>query len=128
MTIPGGTETPVPPRRGRSDGDLPITPAPPPAPRLPRIDALPLELIASFGDGVVAFDRELRHTAWNPRMEELTGVASDAAIGKGLIEVAVREARTAGCEWLHVDFEDELKPFYFDTCGFEPTNAGLIPL
>ena len=85
MTIPGGTETPVPPRRGRSDGDLPITPAP--AARPLRPDALPLELIASFGDGVVAFDRELRHTAWNPRMEELTGVSPDAALGRGLIEV-----------------------------------------
>jgi hypothetical protein len=32
------------------------------------------------------------------------------------------------CEWLHVDFEDHLRAFYFDACGFEPTNAGLIGL
>jgi hypothetical protein len=37
-------------------------------------------------------------------------------------------ARTAGCEWLHVDFDDDLRPFYFDACGFTPTNAGLIRL
>jgi hypothetical protein len=44
------------------------------------------------------------------------------------VAVAVREARRAGCEWLHVDFEDNLRPFYFQACGFTPTNAGLIEL
>jgi hypothetical protein len=29
---------------------------------------------------------------------------------------------------LHVDFDDHLRAFYFDACGFEPTNAGLIAL
>jgi GNAT superfamily N-acetyltransferase len=49
-------------------------------------------------------------------------------VGTGLVAVATREARTAGCEWLHVDFEDHLRGFYFDACGFTPTNAGLIEL
>ena len=49
-------------------------------------------------------------------------------IGTGLIAVAVEHARAAGCEWLHVDFEDHLVPFYFQACGFTPTNAGLIAL
>ena len=49
-------------------------------------------------------------------------------IGTELVAVAVTEARRAGCEWLHVDFEDDLRPFYFDACGFVPTNAGLIEL
>jgi GNAT superfamily N-acetyltransferase len=49
-------------------------------------------------------------------------------VGTGLIDCAVREARAAGCEWLHVDFEDHLRPFYFGGCGFTPTNAGLIDL
>jgi GNAT superfamily N-acetyltransferase len=49
-------------------------------------------------------------------------------VGTGLIAVAVDEARRAGCEWLHVDFEDHLLPFYFEGCGFDPTNAGLIAL
>lgn len=30
--------------------------------------------------------------------------------------------------WLHVDFDDHLRSLYFDRCGFEPTNAGLIAL
>jgi GNAT superfamily N-acetyltransferase len=49
-------------------------------------------------------------------------------VGKALIAVAVDEARNAGCEWLHVDFDDELRAFYFDACGFTPTNAGLVAL
>ena len=49
-------------------------------------------------------------------------------IGVELVKVAEREARAAGCEWLHVDFEDHLRTFYFDACGFVPTNAGLIEL
>ena len=44
------------------------------------------------------------------------------------VVIAVAEARAAGCEWLHVDFEDHLRAFCFDACGFTPTNAGLIGL
>lgn len=29
---------------------------------------------------------------------------------------------------LHVDFDPHLRAFYFDACGFRPTDAGLIPL
>jgi ribosomal protein S18 acetylase RimI-like enzyme len=49
-------------------------------------------------------------------------------IGTRLVAGAVEHARAAGCEWLHVDFDDEHRPFYFDACGFTPTNAGLIAL
>jgi GNAT superfamily N-acetyltransferase len=49
-------------------------------------------------------------------------------VGKQLVAVAVERSREAGCEWLHVDFEDHLKSFYFDACGFRRTNAGLIQL
>jgi len=49
-------------------------------------------------------------------------------IGTQLVAVAVAEARAAGCEWLHADFDDDLRAFYFDACGFTPTNAGLIAL
>jgi GNAT superfamily N-acetyltransferase len=49
-------------------------------------------------------------------------------IGTRLVEVARDGARDAGCEWLHVDFDDHLRSFYFDSCGFTPTNAGLIAL
>jgi GNAT superfamily N-acetyltransferase len=49
-------------------------------------------------------------------------------VGRQLVAVAVENARVAGCEWLHVDFDDHLRDFYFQACGFEPTNAGLIAL
>ena len=49
-------------------------------------------------------------------------------IGRGLLEVATRESRSAGCEWLHVDFEEELRDFYAGACGFMATPAGLIAL
>ena len=54
--------------------------------------------------------------------------AQRRGIATGLVALAVREARAAGCEWLHVDFEDHLRSLYFDACGFVPTNAGLIRL
>ena len=44
------------------------------------------------------------------------------------MEVAAGGAGTAGCEWLHADFEAHLDSFYFGRCGFRPTNAGLIRL
>lgn len=33
-----------------------------------------------------------------------------------------------GVNLLHADFEDHLRGFYFDTCGFRPTAAGLVAL
>ena len=56
------------------------------------------------------------------------GSHQHSGIATKVVQVAVDEARAAGCESLHVDFEDELRPFYFDACGFAPTAAGLIHL
>lgn len=49
-------------------------------------------------------------------------------IGLGLIREARAGARAAGCEWLHVDFDEDLRAFYIDAAGFTPTGAGLIDL
>jgi GNAT superfamily N-acetyltransferase len=74
------------------------------------------------------------NVAWDGQVHAFvldTMVASSRVrhgIGTELVAVAVTEARRAGCEWMHVDFEDHLRSFYFDACGFEPTNAGLIEL
>jgi hypothetical protein len=60
-----------------------------------------------------------------------TMVANDAGrrgVGTALVAAATEGARAAGSDYLHVDFEDDLKPFYFDACGFTPTNAGLLEL
>lgn len=49
-------------------------------------------------------------------------------IGKQLVLTAAEEAKAAGCEWLHVDYEPHLTAFYVDACGFRPTDAGLLKL
>ncbi|MFJ6569287.1 GNAT family N-acetyltransferase [Streptomyces sp. NPDC091292] len=49
-------------------------------------------------------------------------------VGAALVKAAAEECRAAGCEWLHVDFEEHLRSFYFDACGFRETAAGLIAL
>jgi GNAT superfamily N-acetyltransferase len=49
-------------------------------------------------------------------------------IGTAVVQRAAERAKAAGCEWLHVDFRPELAAFYFDACGFVPTDAGLIHL
>ena len=47
-------------------------------------------------------------------------------VGSALVAVTVSEAKAAGCEWLHVDFEEHLGPFYLGACGFTPTRAGVL--
>lgn len=49
-------------------------------------------------------------------------------VGKGLVAAAATAAREAGCEWLHVDFDDDVAGFYVHGCGFTPTAAGLLSL
>jgi GNAT superfamily N-acetyltransferase len=49
-------------------------------------------------------------------------------VGSAKVRLAKERARAAGCEWLHVDFDDGLRAFYFDACGFVPTPAGVVNL
>jgi len=49
-------------------------------------------------------------------------------VGTRLVAVAAAEARAAGCEWLHVDYDEDLEPFYVGACGFSPVPAGIIRL
>lgn len=48
-------------------------------------------------------------------------------IGRAMVLLCAQEAKLRCIEWLHVDFEARLKPFY-DSCGFQPTAAGLLDL
>jgi GNAT superfamily N-acetyltransferase len=56
------------------------------------------------------------------------GTHQHRGVGVDLVRSAALHAKAAGCEWLHVDFRPELARFYFDACGFTPTDAGLIHL
>lgn len=49
-------------------------------------------------------------------------------VGVGLVLVARDGAKASGCEFLHVGFEEHLRPFYIDACGFQPTLGGLMEL
>jgi GNAT superfamily N-acetyltransferase len=53
--------------------------------------------------------------------------------GRGLatavVALAATQARDAGCEWLHVDFEPPaLAALYVTACGFTPTTGALLRL
>jgi N-acetylglutamate synthase-like GNAT family acetyltransferase len=58
----------------------------------------------------------------------VAAVVSRQGVGTELVAVASEGARAVDCEWLHVDFEEHLRHFYFDSCGFTPTDAGLRAL
>lgn len=69
----------------------------------------------AWDGGVHAFILDTTvHAAWQRQ-----------GIGQALVEHAVAVAREHGIEWMHVDFEPHLLPFY-RRCGFGPTEAGLL--
>ena len=74
------------------------------------------------------------NVAWDGRSHAFildTAVATRArrrGVGLRLIQVAREQAAAAGCDWLHVDFEDHLRAFYLESCGFAATDAGVMPL
>lgn len=70
------------------------------------------------GRGLGGVDRQVIAYVWR----------TPSRIGAGLVARAVRGARDAHCEWLHVDFDDKLRGFYLEACGFRETGAGLIAL
>jgi ribosomal protein S18 acetylase RimI-like enzyme len=88
-------------------------------------------VVARDGDGVVV---GFVNVAWDGGDHAVLldtrtrGTHQHDGIGTELVRVAARQAAAAGCEWLHVDFDADLEPFYFDACGFRPTKAGLIHL
>ncbi|MCX5401663.1 GNAT family N-acetyltransferase [Streptomyces sp. NBC_00102] len=85
---------------------------------------------AREGDALVGFV----NVAWDGGLHAFlldTVVSRDhrsRGVGAALVAAAAGEARTARCAWLHVDFEERLRPFYVDACGFRVTAAGLIAL
>jgi GNAT superfamily N-acetyltransferase len=49
-------------------------------------------------------------------------------IGVRLVHAARDGAARAGCEFLHVNFDERLRRFYIDECGFKAVCGGLMPL
>jgi ribosomal protein S18 acetylase RimI-like enzyme len=46
-------------------------------------------------------------------------------IGVAVVDRATDEAKKTECEWLHVDFDDDVADFYYRRLGFQKTNGGL---
>jgi GNAT superfamily N-acetyltransferase len=87
-------------------------------------------VVARDGDRLIGFVNVLWDGLVHAWLQD-TMVAEQArhqGVGTALVAMAVDQARQAGCDWLHVDFEGHLRPFYLDACGFRPTDAGLIAL
>jgi GNAT superfamily N-acetyltransferase len=75
-----------------------------------------VNLVTDGGDHAFLVDTKTRGSF------QRKGIATD------VVRFATDHARAAGCEWLHVDFGSQLRRFYLDACGFQPTDAGLIHL
>ena len=58
----------------------------------------------------------------------VAGSMRHRGIGVGVVRAARDGAIQAGCEFLHVGFDDDLREFYIDACGFTPTPGGLMEL
>ncbi|MGH2970650.1 MAG: GNAT family N-acetyltransferase [Gaiellaceae bacterium] len=56
------------------------------------------------------------------------GTMQRRGIASRVVALAVGQARAAGCEWIHVDWDPPLAAFYVDACGFPPCGAGLTRL
>ncbi len=86
-------------------------------------------VVARRGEALVGFVNVLWDGLVHAWVQDVMVAAPSRGFGVGtrLVGVARDEARRAGCEWLHVDFDPDLEPFYL-ACGFSPTGAGLIAL
>ncbi|WP_018348753.1 GNAT family N-acetyltransferase [Longispora albida] len=101
------------------------------APWAQRLEKHALTWVGAFDDGLIV---GFVQVCWDGGAHAfLLDTAVDPAwqhrgLGQQLVEAAAADARQAGCQWLHVDFEPHLEEFYLDKCGFRPTRAGLLPL
>ena len=87
-------------------------------------------VVARDGERLVGFLNVLWDGLVHAYLEDVM-VAADArhtGIGVGLVHAARDGAREAGCDLLHVSFEERHAPFYLEACGFAPMAAGLMEL
>ncbi len=87
-------------------------------------------VVARHGDRMVGFVNVLWDGLVHAYLEDVmvAGAARHNGIGVGMIAAARHGARTAGCEFLHVSFDEHLRGFYIDGCGFAPVVGGLMEL
>jgi GNAT superfamily N-acetyltransferase len=87
-------------------------------------------VVARDGPGLAGFVNVLWDGLVHAWLQDVmvAGGARGRGIGTALVDRARRGASAAGCEYLHVDFDEHLSAFYYGACGFRPTKAGLLPL
>ena len=87
-------------------------------------------VVARDGDRFIGFVNVLWDGLVHAYIEDVMVDAEyrHRGVGVGVVHAARDGARGAGCEFLHVGFEEDLRPFYIDACGFRPTLGGLIEL
>ena len=61
-------------------------------------------------------------------MTDRAGTSSRLCTGLLHTRPVTTQTPRTRCEYLHVDFDDDLSDFYLGACGFTPTNAGLLTL
>lgn len=87
-------------------------------------------LVAREGGRLVGFLNVLWDGLVHAYLEHVM-VAVDSrhrGIGTGLVDTARAEAHRAGCDFLHVGFGEDHRPFYIDACGLTPVPGGIIEL
>ncbi|MBK8020887.1 MAG: GNAT family N-acetyltransferase [Chloroflexi bacterium] len=88
-----------------------------------------LTVCAFHGDRLIGFV----NVAWDGGIHAFlldTTVHPDfqrRGLGQRLVCTAIEAAGARGIEWMHVDYEPHLHRFY-QRCGFQPTQAGLVNL
>ena len=85
---------------------------------------------ARDGDRLVGFVNVLWDGLVHAWLQDVM-VAADSrhlGVGRRVVAAARDAARDAGCEWLHVDFDEEHARFYLESCGFTRAPAGVIQL
>ncbi len=87
-------------------------------------------VVARDGDRFVGFVNVLWDGLVHAFVEDVMVDAGHRhrGIGVALVHAARDGARAAGCEWLHVGFDEDLSTFYVDACGFRPTPGGIMEL
>jgi len=87
-------------------------------------------VVAREDDRLVGFVNVVWDGLVHAYLEDMM-VAADARhrrIGVGLVHAARDATRASGCEYLHVTFDEDRRPFYIDACGFAPYGGGLMDL
>jgi GNAT superfamily N-acetyltransferase len=87
-------------------------------------------VVARDGDLLVGFANVLWDGLVHAYLEDVMvdANARHRGVGVGLVHAARDGAGAAGCDFLHVSFDADLRPFYIDACGFAPVVGGLMAL